>query len=310
MGTDRSLPEETGETMPAHRSYAAIAVLIAASTIAAGCASREDETLQQARERVETAYADDGFRSEASEPLADAMRMLAQAEQAKASSVRRHFTYMAEKNLEIAEIIVTRKQAERELEALRQRLRNEALAEPPPPPPPPPPPAVTQPDQSVAVTDLVSEMKREQLETAIREAREAQARADRIERRLRSQQLPDQALQVPEIHFAAGSAELTPGATRRLDQLVVRLLDDDNVYAIVEGYTDSTGTHEANLQISLARANAVKAYLVEKGIPEERVLTLGHGARYQVADNDTEEGRRQNRRVEIVLDQVGGMPVR
>jgi outer membrane protein OmpA-like peptidoglycan-associated protein len=285
------------------QGYAAIAALIAASAAAAGCASREDETLNQTRERVEAALVQDSFRSHASEPLADAVRMLAQAEKAKGSSVRRHFTYMAEKNLEIAEVIVTRSHAEREIEALRRAEKESAVEVLPVP-------AQIQPDRDEAAADLVSEVSRERLEAAIREAREAQARAEKFERKLQTQTRADQILQAPEIHFAAGSAELTPGAKRRLDQLVVRLLDDESIHAIVEGYTDSTGTPEANLQISLARASAVKSYLVENGVSEERVLTLAHGARYQVASNETEEGRQRNRRVEIVLDQVGGTPVR
>lgn len=65
------------------------------------------------------------------------------------------------------------------------------------------------------------------------------------------------------------------------------------------GHTDSMGTDQYNDKLSLRRAEAVKAYLLSKGVEANRVYTEGKGEKQPVADNKTAEGRAQNRRVEI-----------
>ena len=68
---------------------------------------------------------------------------------------------------------------------------------------------------------------------------------------------------------------------------------------IAVGHTDSIGTDAYNQRLSVRRAEAVKAYLVSKGIEKNRVYTEGKGEKQPVADNKTAEGRAKNRRVEI-----------
>ena len=65
------------------------------------------------------------------------------------------------------------------------------------------------------------------------------------------------------------------------------------------GHTDSIGTEEYNQKLSVRRSEAVKAYLVSKGIEKNRVYTEGKGEKQPIADNKTAEGRAKNRRVEI-----------
>ena len=67
----------------------------------------------------------------------------------------------------------------------------------------------------------------------------------------------------------------------------------------ISGHTSAEGNHDRNAQLSLARAEAVKAYLVKRGIAAERILTVGHGSDVPVADNGSEDGRRHNRRIEF-----------
>jgi len=70
---------------------------------------------------------------------------------------------------------------------------------------------------------------------------------------------------------------------------------------LIEGHTDSTGSFDKNLTLAKDRATAVKTYLVNKlGIDADRLSAMGQGQSQPVADNNTEEGRAQNRRVEIV----------
>ena len=81
---------------------------------------------------------------------------------------------------------------------------------------------------------------------------------------------------------------------------IADILDDyPNVTFRIEGHTDSTGSAELNQRLSQERAQSVMNYLIEKGIPSERMTSVGYGEDRPIADNNTREGRRTNRRVEI-----------
>jgi OOP family OmpA-OmpF porin len=69
----------------------------------------------------------------------------------------------------------------------------------------------------------------------------------------------------------------------------------------IQGHTDNTGSDEYNQGLSQRRADAVKAYFVDKGIAEGRLSTMGYGESQPVASNDTVEGRFQNRRVQLKI---------
>jgi OOP family OmpA-OmpF porin len=84
-----------------------------------------------------------------------------------------------------------------------------------------------------------------------------------------------------------------------LQTIVGQLKDTDIEVIVATGHTDWTGSDAYNMKLSLRRANAVKAFLVSKGIPESRVFVEGKGERNPIADNRTKEGRAKNRRVDI-----------
>ena len=92
---------------------------------------------------------------------------------------------------------------------------------------------------------------------------------------------------------------LKPEGKAKLDDLVGKVKGINLEVIIAVGHTDSIGTVEYNQKLSERRANAVKAYLVSKGIEKNRVYTEGKGKKQPVADNKTAEGRAKNRRVEI-----------
>ncbi len=99
--------------------------------------------------------------------------------------------------------------------------------------------------------------------------------------------------------FAFDKSVLQPAGKTKLEDLVSKLQGTDIEVIVATGHTDSTGTDAYNQKLSMRRANAVKAFLVSKGLPAERVFTEGKGEKQPVASNKTAEGRAKNRRVEV-----------
>ncbi|MGE4338294.1 MAG: outer membrane protein OmpA [Pigmentiphaga sp.] len=92
---------------------------------------------------------------------------------------------------------------------------------------------------------------------------------------------------------------IKPDGRAMLDELVRQIANIDLEVILAVGFTDSIGTVEYNLGLSDRRANAVKQYLIERGVPANRIYTEGKGKADPIATNSTPEGRAQNRRVEI-----------
>jgi outer membrane protein OmpA-like peptidoglycan-associated protein len=111
---------------------------------------------------------------------------------------------------------------------------------------------------------------------------------------------------VHEIHFGFNSAEILPGSEIVLNQIARLLQDNPKLELIIEGHTDNVGGATFNLELSRKRAEAVKRWLVDrKGISEVRLTTAGYGLSRPIADNGTEQGRAQNRRVELARRPAG-----
>jgi OOP family OmpA-OmpF porin len=102
-----------------------------------------------------------------------------------------------------------------------------------------------------------------------------------------------------DVFFDFDKAVLKPEGKAKLDDLVAKLKGINLEVIIAIGHTDSIGSVEYNLKLSVRRAEAVKAYLVSKGIEPNRIYTEGKGKSQPIADNRTAEGRAKNRRVEI-----------
>ena len=99
--------------------------------------------------------------------------------------------------------------------------------------------------------------------------------------------------------FDFDKSVLKPEGKAKLDDLTGKVKGINLEVIIAVGHTDSTGADAYNQKLSVARAEAVKAYLVSKGIEKNRVYTEGKGEKAPVADNKTKEGQAKNRRVEI-----------
>jgi len=116
---------------------------------------------------------------------------------------------------------------------------------------------------------------------------------------VREQAVVDQALAQRIVEFEAGSSVLRPEGQQILDEMAVALSSLQGKRIEVIGHTDALGHRPGNISLSLARAQAVKAYLVSKGLAADRLQTSGMGPDQPVANNDTEEGRARNRRIEF-----------
>jgi OmpA-OmpF porin, OOP family len=99
--------------------------------------------------------------------------------------------------------------------------------------------------------------------------------------------------------FDVNKAIVKPEGKAKMDDLVGKIKDINLEVIIAVGHTDSDGSDAANQKLSVRRSEAVKAYLVSKGIESNRIYTEGKGEKQPVADNKTKEGKAKNRRVEI-----------
>lgn len=101
------------------------------------------------------------------------------------------------------------------------------------------------------------------------------------------------------VTFLTGSSKLTLNSQGPLDRVVAALRDRAEQRVVIEGHTDNVGNRDANLRLSRARADAVRAYFIAKGIAASRLTSVGLGPDQPIAPNDTEEGRAKNRRIQL-----------
>jgi outer membrane protein OmpA-like peptidoglycan-associated protein len=152
-------------------------------------------------------------------------------------------------------------------------------------------------------------------------ARQAAAQAEAEKAQLRAQllaqlnsilQTRDSArgliVNMSDVLFDTGSFTLKPGAREKLAKISGILLAHSGLTLQIEGHTDSVGGDEFNQQLSERRADSVRDFLAEQGVPGSSITARGFGKTQPVAPNDTPEGRQRNRRVELVVngDAIGG----
>lgn len=104
-----------------------------------------------------------------------------------------------------------------------------------------------------------------------------------------------------DLTFASGSVRLNADAMAHLDKIADFLNHYPDRQVRIEGHTDSVGSVASNLDLSQRRAEAVRAYLMTRGIDGQRLSAVGLGASYPVADNTSAAGRKSNRRVELTI---------
>ena len=111
---------------------------------------------------------------------------------------------------------------------------------------------------------------------------------------------------LPDILFDLNEATLKPETHLVLAKLAGILLILPEQGAVIEGHTDSTGSHNYNIDLSKRRATEVLQFLRSQGLDPKRLKAVGHGMTRPIAENSTREGRQRNRRVEIVISEGKG----
>ena len=135
-----------------------------------------------------------------------------------------------------------------------------------------------------------------------RETREALERAQSAEKLAQGKLLYEITLTDEDVRFGFNQSELTDNARTTLENLLTQLkAENRNVFIEVQGHTDALGTDDYNMKLGQERADAVRRYLSENGIPLHRISTISYGEGRPVADNKTKKTRASNRRVVIVV---------
>ena len=134
-----------------------------------------------------------------------------------------------------------------------------------------------------------------------RQQQESQRLAAQLEDLQASQTSRGIVLTLGDVLFDTGRAELKPGAQRPIEQIASFLNEHPERSVQVEGFTDSQGSDDYNLELSQKRADAVAMAIIQRGVAAERVRAMGYGEEFPKASNTSAGSRQLNRRVEIVV---------
>jgi outer membrane protein OmpA-like peptidoglycan-associated protein len=169
-------------------------------------------------------------------------------------------------------------------------------------------------------TNALEDAQRERVAATEARAGAETARMSAEESRLRAEELAKKVselearptdrglvLTLGDVLFDFGQATLKPGGMQTVNQLGDFLNEYPERHILIEGFTDNIGSEAFNEALSTRRAENVKNALMTKGVRSDRIRIKGYGIQYPVANNATEEGRRQNRRVEVVISDQDGV---
>ncbi len=122
---------------------------------------------------------------------------------------------------------------------------------------------------------------------------------------VRQQETITNYLEGRRVEFEVGRDTLSPRGIAVLDRLVPLIKANAGTTITIQGHTDDVGDYSSNLELSGARAIAARKYLISQGIKPERLKVQGMGERYPIADNNTQSGRIQNRRIDFAVSDAG-----
>jgi len=315
-------------------------VLMLALLSACVAAPKKDLALERVRDELDNLKSNKELAGHAPMAIGEAERALRAAEQAKGDDLyRSYLVYMADHRIQIARTMAEREQYEQTLDDLEdqhsamlikssqleaeharmeasrarllvatteedaQRARDEKEA------------ALQKEAESARAAVLSAEEASQarrladssasEAEFARREAELASLQISSLTRQLENLQLRQTesgvVVTLGDVLFASGQVQLVDGGLASLEEVVDLLQTEPDKMIRVEGHTDSRGDAAANLELSAQRANAVREALISLGVAAERVTAAGMGQDFPIASNEDEEGRAQNRRVDVIL---------
>jgi len=241
---------------------------------------REAKARADADAEVKRRQEADQARAAAEAAKAEAVRMKQEAEQASQDAVRQR--------QEAEEARAAAQQQQQVAQAAAEQAARDRAA------------AVSQQRAAEAETEKARQA------AAQAEAEKAQLRAQLLSQLNSILQTRDSArgliVNMSDVLFDTGSYTLKPGAREKLAKISGIVLAHPGLNLQIEGHTDSVGTDEFNQQLSERRADSVRDFLAEQGVPGSAISARGFGKAQPVASNDTAEGRQRNRRVELVVN--------
>lgn len=194
-----------------------------------------------------------------------------------------HYAYLAQKRVEIARELASKRVADAEAAAL-DRQRDQTVIE---------------------ARSRQVDIARIEAEAAQKRAQEARAEASDLERQLEELQAKKTergaVITLGDVLFDFDRATLRSGAQQNLYRLVTFLNDNPEREVLIEGHTDSVGSESYNLDLSQRRAQSVRDFLASNGVAASRMAVRGFGESRPLASNESDAGRQQNRRVEVVI---------
>lgn len=276
-----------------HAGYAtALTVAAAASVTLAGCATAptSPDGAAEVRAKLTRLQSDPDLANRAPVALKEAETAVLAAEEPlapEASALGTHRVYVADRKVEIAMAQAATYEAEDrrvELEEEREKSRLDARTR--------------EADAAHADADATRVAAAGAATLAASKAEDMQRQIDALQAKTTERGI---VLTLGDVLFASGRADLKAGTASNLDRLVGFLRQNPTRNVEIEGHTDNVGSDDTNLGLSQRRAESVKSFLVQQGIDSGRIVASGKGEHRPVADNESDGGRQQNRRVEVII---------
>jgi outer membrane protein OmpA-like peptidoglycan-associated protein len=283
------------------KPWSIINIIALAGILAVGCATttpQETAELTQAKQTYSQARNDPAITKYAPVPLYEAAQALDKAQSADSEEASKHYAYMAENKVEMAQFVAAQEAAVDQLEQLRAeqqafllQIRSRQAEQ------------ARQESQQAEeqVRAYRSEQQQQELTQARREAEQARAELKELEGM--QARTTDRGILVTfdDMLFGFDQANLSASAQGSISQLADFLKKHPERQVAIEGHTDNQGAPDYNRQLSQERAEAAAQALQGEGISADRITARGLGQDYPIAPNTTASERQQNRRVEFII---------
>jgi outer membrane protein OmpA-like peptidoglycan-associated protein len=289
------------------KKYLFIPVAIIAVAMLAGCSTpKNNAQLAEAHGNYDSARVNPDVTNLAALELNEAGTALGQADSALSdgedTATVNHLAYLANQKVAIAQETARRKAAELAVAnatADRNQVRLDARTA-----------EADAAKQQVASMKLTAEQQAADLAAANANAAGKNALIAKQARELKElnaqQTKRGLVITLGDVLFGVNKSQLKSGGIRNVQKLADFLKEYPQHKALIEGYTDSTGSNELNQKLSERRAGAVQTALIDAGIGSDRITTRGYGEEFPVAANDTSSSRQLNRRVEVIISDENG----